>query len=70
MEAMDSQAAGTEALLWDTSAEVSACKLGVTSDPLLHLEMPLQAALQGCWSCVCKAYPSPRTVTLTFVVIF
>lgn len=53
MEAVDSQAAVTEALLWDTSAEVFACWLGVTSDPSLHLEMPLQAVLQGCWSCGC-----------------
>lgn len=53
MKAMDRQAAATEALLQDTSNKVFACKLGVTSDPSLHLEMLLQAVLQGCWSCVC-----------------
>lgn len=65
MEAMDSQAAVTEPLLRDTSTEAFACKLGVTSDPWLHLEMPIQAVLQAC---VCKAHPSPRAVR--FVVIF
>lgn len=70
MEAMDSQAAVVGALLQDTSTEVFACKLSVPSDPSFHLEMPLQAVLQGCCSCVCKAHPSPRTATLTFVVIF
>ena len=70
MGAAGSRAAVIEALLWDTSTQVFACKLGVTPDHLLHLEMPLQVVLQGCWSCVCRAHTSLRTVKLTFVVIF
>uniref|UniRef100_A0A8C8EFB4 Uncharacterized protein n=1 Tax=Otus sunia TaxID=257818 RepID=A0A8C8EFB4_9STRI len=36
------------ALLWDTSTQVFACKLGMTSEHSLHLQMPLQVVLRGC----------------------